>query len=209
MEKNLYIIGAGSVGGHVALNIKEYSDEFEIKGFFDDAPEKVQTKQFGYNVIGTIDDVLKLEEGSIIIGIAFPRIKQRIIEKLSVNPSLEYPSLIHEKSWISKRVALGKGCIIYPGTTINYESEIEDFVVINMNCSLGHHTKVRTYSSLAPGVSTGGHTIIERAADVGIGVSTLQNLRIGKNSTIGGQSMVIQDVKPEKTVTGVPAQHIS
>ncbi len=208
MKKKLYIIGAGSVGGHVALNIEEYSNEFEIMGFFDDDPEKIQTKQFGYNVIGTVDDALKLQEASVIIGIAFPKIKQKIIEKLSLNSSFVYPTLIHRKAWLSKGVTVRQGCIVYPGATINYGTEINDFVVINMNCSIGHHTQIGNYSSLAPGVNTGGHTIIERAVDVGIGVSTLQQVRIRENSTIGGQCMVIHDVNPETILAGVPGKYI-
>lgn len=208
MKKKLYIIGAGSVGGHIALNIEAYSNEFEIVGFYDDNPEKVQTKQFGYQVIGTIDDALELNEASVVIGIAFPQIKQKVIEKLWNNPSFVYPSLIHSKAWLSKGVTIGQGCIVYPGTTINYGAEISDFAVINMNCSIGHHTQIGSCSSLAPGVKTGGHTIIEQAVDMGIGSSTLQQVRICKNSTIGGQSMVIHDVRPETIIAGVPGKYI-
>jgi sugar O-acyltransferase (sialic acid O-acetyltransferase NeuD family) len=207
--EKLYIIGAGSVGGHIALNIQEYSNEFELQGFWDDDLQKMGTQIFGLEVLGTIDDALKLKDAAIIIGIALPDIKQRIIKKLSANTSLVYPSLIHERAWVSKKVSIGQGCIVYPGSTINYGSEIHDFTVINMNCSLGHHTKVGACSSLAPGVNTGGHSIIEKSVDMGIGVSTLQNVRIGESSTIGGQSMIIEDVGPASTVVGVPGKDIS
>lgn len=209
MKKKLYIVGAGSVGGHVALNIGEYSGDYEIQGFFDDDPEKVGTEQFGFEVLGPIDQALELSWEALVIGIAFPRIKRQIVEKLSANSSLIYPSLVHDRAWISSGVKIGQGCIVYPGTAINYGSDLKDFVVINMNCSLGHHTEVGRYSSFAPGVNTGGHSTIEEAVDVGIGVSTLQDVRIGDDSTVGGQSMIIQDVEPESTVAGVPGKIIS
>lgn len=204
--KKLYIIGAGSVGGHVALNINEYSDEFEVAGFLDDDPNKIGTEQFGSKVIGEVEDVLKLKEAFIVIGIAFPDTKRKILDKISKNSSLNYPTFIHSHSWVSQNVSIGKGCIIYPGTTINYGSELDDFVVLNMNCALGHHTKIGTYSSLAPGVNTGGHTVIEEGVDVGIGTSTLQNVRIGGGSVVGGQSMVTRDVAPASKVVGIPAK---
>lgn len=196
------------MGGHVALNIEEYADDYNIEGFFDDDPEKVGTEQFGFEVLGPIDQALELRHEALVIGIAFPRIKRQIVEKLSVNSTLVFPSLVHEQAWISKGVKVGQGCIIYPGTAINYGSGIEDFVVINMNCSLGHHTEVGRYSSFAPGVNTGGHSTIEEAVDVGIGVSTLQDVRVGGDSTVGGQSMIIRDVKPESTVAGVPGKSV-
>lgn len=209
MKEKLHIIGAGSVGGHIALNINQYTDVFEIQGFFDDDPQKIGTVQFGYEVKGPINKALELQDEAIVIGIAFPKTKQKILSHLSSNASLRYPSLIHEKAWISNDVTIGQGCIIYPGTTINFASAIQDFVVLNANCSLGHHTSVGSYSSFAPGVCTGGHTTIAEAVDVGIGVSTLQDVTIGTESIIGGQSMIIQDVKTKSTVAGIPAKNIS
>ena len=208
MKKKLYIIGAGSVGGHVALNLTEYSKDFQLEGFFDDDPEKVGTEQYGYPVIGTISDANKLQDVALVIGIAFPKIKSGVIEKLSINNSVEFPSLIHHKAWVSNDVEIGKGVVIYPGATINYGSVIGDFVVLNMNCALGHHTKIGNYSSFAPGVKTGGHTTVEKLVDVGIGVSTLQNITIGSHSTIGGQAMVIEDIPPKSTAVGIPARVI-
>ena len=208
MKNPLYIIGAGSVGGHVALNIDGYAKEFEVAGFFDDDPQKIGIKQFGFEVLGPIKDLKALDHAYVVIGIAFPKVKKKIIQTLSSHPGLEYPTLVHEKAWISKGVSMGKGCIIYPGTTINFGSAIHDFVVLNANCSLGHHTSVGLYSSFAPGVNTGGHSIIGDGVDMGIGSSTLQEIQIGAGSIVGGQSMVTKNVKPNVTVAGVPAKEL-
>lgn len=206
MKKELYIIGAGSVGGHVALNIRGFSNEYEIAGFFDDDSDKIGTKQFGYTVLGPVSDALDLKNVALIIGIAFPKIKKEIMELLSANKSLTYPALIHDKAWISNGVSIGNGSIIYPGTSVNYGSEIGNHVVMNMNCAIGHHTKIEDYASLAPGVKTGGHTSVGKAADIGIGVSTLQDVMIGAGCTVGGQAMVIQDIPANETAVGIPAR---
>lgn len=208
MKKKLYIIGAGSVGGHIALNIEAYEEDFQIEGFFDDDPHKTERPQFGYPVLGTVDKALDLEDKHVVIGIAFPEIKEKIAKKLSQNSSLVYPSFIHSKAWISEKVLVGSGCVIYPGCSVNYGSEIGDFVIMNMNCALGHHTKIGRYSSLAPSVSTGGHTDIGNLVDIGIGVSTIQDVSVGDKCTIGGQSMVIGDIKSNSTVVGVPGKVI-
>jgi len=206
MEKKLYIIGAGSVGGHVALNIRDYSNKYKIAGFFDDDSDKIDTKQFGHTVLGPVSDALDLKNVALIIGIAFPKIKKEIIELLSANKSLTYPALIHDKAWISNSVSIGNGSIIYPGTSVNYGSEIGDHVVINMNCAIGHHTKIEDYASLAPAVKTGGHTCLGEAADIGIGVSTLQEVMIGAGCTVGGQAMVTHNIPENETAVGIPAQ---
>lgn len=208
MKKKLYIIGAGSVGGHIALNIEGYDRNYRVEGFFDDDPQKAESPQFGYPVLGTIDKALVLKGAHVVIGIAFPKIKEKIAKKLSKNGSLFYPSFVHSKAWISEEVSVGSGCVIYPGCSVNYGSKIGDFVIMNMNCTLGHHTKIGKYSSLAPSVSTGGHTAIGELVDVGIGASTIQNVKVSDKCTIGGQSMVLSDVGFNTTIAGVPAKKI-
>lgn len=208
MKTKLYIIGAGSVGGHLAINFDSYSNDFELSGFFDDDLDKIGSIQYGYKVLGPIPDVLAIENAAVVIGIALPKIKRKILNRLSENQSLKYPTFIHRNAWISSGVKVGRGCIVYPGNCINYGSELEDFVVLNMNCSLGHHTKVGKFSSFAPGVSTGGHTVIGRKVDIGIGACTIQQVVVGPNSVVGGQSMVIRDVQKDTRVAGVPAKQV-
>lgn len=204
--KKLYIIGAGSVGGHIALNIDEYDENYKIEGFFDDDPKKLESLQYGYPVLGDVESAIDLKEAHMVIGIAFPGVKEKIVQKLTSNKSIVFPSFVHSRAWLSNKVTVGKGSVVYPGCSVNYGSGIGDFVIMNMNCALGHHTKVGHFSSLAPSVSTGGHTTIGDRVDVGIGASTIQNITIGENCIIGGKSMVVSDVKPNLTVKGVPAR---
>lgn len=208
MKEKLYIIGAGSVGGHIALNIDGYSNEFEVGGFFDDDPDKIGKQLFGYIVLGKMSEVLTLRNANVVIGISFPNSKKKILEKINQNHSLQFPALVHDHAWISADTKIGKGCVIYPGNSINYGCVISEFTVLNMNCALGHHTTVGKCSSFAPGVSTGGHTVIGEFVDVGIGVSTIQNIHIGDNAVIGGQSMVTKNVQSNAKVVGVPAKPI-
>ncbi len=208
MKKKLYIVGAGSVGGHIALNIRAYTEEFELAGFLDDDSEKWKRKMFGSEVLGPVRELLELKNVSVVLGIAFPKVKKTLVEVLSKNRTLDFPALVHDKAWISGEVSIGSGSVIYPGTSINYGSEIGNFVVVNMNCAFGHHTRIGDYSSFAPGVSTGGHTAIGEGVDVGIGASTIQDVIIGSGSVVGGNSMLIRDVQPNSKVAGVPARQL-
>ena len=205
-KDKLYIIGAGSVGGHIARNITAYSEHFEIAGFFDDDPQKIGSELYNYPVLGPVSNALSLENEAVIIGIAFPEVKKKLVEILFQNLTLKFPALVHGKAWISNEVSVGMGSVIYPGTSVNYGSMIGDHVLINMNCALGHHTVVENFSSLAPGVNTGGHSTIQECVDVGIGVSTLQNVTIGSGSIIGGQAFVNRDIPSDSKAVGVPAR---
>ena len=209
MKKKLLIIGAGSVGKFIAYNINQFTNSFEIIGFLDDDKTKHNTIIAGFSVLGSVE---KLQEFSgkgiaIVWGIAFPAIKKRLFDQYQ-NLSFEFPNFIAKDAWVSEAVTFGKGCIIYPGTTINYETAIDDFVVINMNCSIGHNCAIQSFTSLAPGVNLGGNTNVGNCVEIGIGASTIQSTTIGDIATIGGQAMVVSDVSKSDVVVGIPAKSI-
>lgn len=210
MKDRLYIIGAGSVGGHIASNQELYGLEKREILFLDDNSQKIGGVFVGCPVVNTVDFLLQINEPTqVVIGIAFPKIKEFIATKLMTNPNLQFPSLIAQNAWLSRGVKVGKGCIVYPGCSINYGSTLKDFVVMNMNCALGHHAFVDSYSSLAPGVNFGGYTHIGKCVDMGIGSSTLQSVSIGDYSIVGGQAMVTKSFPENSKIVGVPGRLIS
>ena len=208
MSDKLYIIGAGSVGGHIAMNLEQYTRDVTLMGFFDDHPKKIGTDFCGFPVLGPVSEVLTLGEVNLVLGIAFPKIKKQIHKKLRGQSRFNWPTFVHRKAWVSRGVEIGPGSIIYPGSSINYGSHIGSFVVMNMNCAIGHDTTIGNFASLAPVIATGGHTSIEDGVDMGIGSSTIQNIVIGESSVIGGGAMVTKNIPANSLAAGVPASLI-
>lgn len=204
--RKIIIIGAGSVGGHIAHNLELYGISGRLAGFLDDDTAKQGKYCFNYPVLGPVSWILDQKDFDVVIGISFPKIKAKILERLAENPDLNYPAMIAQNSWISKNTEIGKGSIIYPGTCINYGSVVEDFVVINMNCSIGHNCTIASFCALAPGVNLGGYTQIGSLTELGIGASTVQGTVIGNSSVIGGQAMVIGRIPDLVTAVGVPTR---
>jgi len=203
MKEDLIIIGAGNVGGFLVLNQNLFEEDFNIIGFLDDDIKKIGKSFWGVPVLGSIDKINDYKEVSIALGIASPLVKKKIID--SIGETFNFPTFIAYNAWISNKVKVGKGVIIYPGVSINHESEIDDFVVINMNCAIGHNSTIQKCCSLAPGVNFAGFTFVQSYVEIGIGVTTIQQVKIGEGSIIGGQSMVIKDVERYTTYVGVPA----
>ena len=207
--KDLIIIGAGNIGGFIAYNQDLFLEQYNILGFLDDDVNKIGKYFYGYKVIGSTDEVFSFsKETAIVIGIGSPKIKKNIHQKLTDSGFL-FPAFISKNVWLSNHVKVGKGVIIYPGVSINYETVVEDFVIVNMNCAIGHNCHISKYCTLAPGVNFAGFTKVEEGADVGIGVSSKQNILIGANSIIGGQSMLVKNVAANSKVAGVPASSIT
>lgn len=205
----LVIIGAGNVGGFIAYNLGEFGS-YELLGFLDDDAQKIQKTCYGYPVLGDCDyisQMLHVENLNVVIAISSPKTKSIVAEKLKVF-NLNFPNFIAKNAWLSKGVNLGKGVILYPGVSVNYETTIGNFVIMNMNCAIGHNCEIHDYATLAPGVNLGGFTTVEREVNIGIGVSTKQNIRLGAGSQIGGQSMIVRNVELGSLVVGVPAKSV-
>jgi len=205
--KELVIIGAGDVGKFVAYHFCN-SSEFKIIGFLDDDKSKWGKSFNNIPVLGDWTYLKQTKDLAVAIGIANPIYKKRIRSNIKDISGLSFPNLIHPHSWIGEKVSLGKGNIIYPGTMINYETEIEDFVTINMNCSIGHNSTIKEYSSLAPGVCLAGHTSIGEGVEVGISACTIQQIEVGSHSVIAAGSVLIHSVPQGDKVAGNPAKSI-
>lgn len=206
-KKKLLIIGAGSVGKFIAYNIENFTQSFEIIGFLDDDVSKHDKLIAGYSVLGSVEKLNQFSDKNIAIvwGIAFPNVKRKLFEEYQ-HLKFDFPSFISKNAWISKQVTIGNGAIIYPGVSINYETIVDDFVVMNMNCAIGHNCSIGKFSSFSPGVNLGGNTTIGNFVEMGIGSATIQGISIADNAKIGGQAMVIKNISEGKTVVGIPAK---
>lgn len=209
MKTELLLVGAGSIGGFLSLNLKDFDLDYHLLGFLDDDPSKYGKKFWDVPVIGPVAKVFEYQKNiAIAICINNPEVKIKIKKQIE-NHTQNFPNFIHPKAWLSNHVRIGVGAIIYPGVSINYECSIGDFVTINMNCAIGHNCTIGGFSSLAPGVNFGGHTHIETEVDMGIGSATKQNVRVGQGSIVGGQCMLVRDVPPGTVYAGVPGRELS
>jgi len=206
--KDLIIFGAGSIGKFIFYNIGLFNGEYNILGFMDEDKNKTRSGLCGLPVFGT--DYLQPDTVNnlcIVVAVSSPVAKEAIINKLKAY-NLEFPNFISFNSWLSEEVTTGCGIIIYPNSSVNYETKINDFVTINAGCSIGHNVTIGKFSTLAPGVCLAGFTDIEEKVDIGIGSCSRQKVKIGCGSVIGGQTMLIENVMPGRTVVGVPAKII-
>lgn len=205
---DLYIIGAGNVGGFIAYHAGEMGD-YNLRGFLDDDTSKINQTFYDLPVLGTTDTILHAHrEIAVAIAIANPGSKKKLIEKCRKNSNIHFPSFIHPTVWIGQKVSWKEGCIVYPGVTINYETEMGRFVTINMNAAIGHNCRLHDYSTLSPGVNLGGFTQLGEESFIGIGASTLQSITIGEKSIVGAGAIVIKPVSEGVTVAGNPAKII-
>lgn len=210
--KDIAIFGVGGFGREVLALIKDINKiepTWNIIGFFDDGYEKGMMIN-GYPTLGKTEDLCKWETPiSMAVSIGNPVTKKKIIDRIN-NPLVDYPTLIHPMAWIGDEefVKIGRGCIICAGNLITTNIKIEDFVILNLGCTVGHDTVIRKYAAFMPSVNISGEVSIGEGVYVGTGAKIINQLEIGEYTTVGAGAVVAKTLPAHCTAVGVPAKPI-
>lgn len=204
--KKLMVFGAGDLGKFLAYNLDLFHESYNLLGFMDEDERKVGGLLCGLPVFG-MDYLDANDAGGLHLAIAISSsvAKRSVVKKLEPYGIL-FPNFIAKGSWLSKGVTLGCGNIIYPNCSVDYETEIGDFVTINAGCTIGHNNGIGSYANLSPGVNLAGFTRIGEGANLGIGCCSRQGIEVGAYGIIGGQAMLIENVASGGLAVGVPAK---
>jgi sugar O-acyltransferase (sialic acid O-acetyltransferase NeuD family) len=212
MNKDLVIYGSGGFGREVLELIKDINlqkeQKWNIIGFINDIPETYGTYINEYQILGGIDWLEEYEEPiSIVIATGNSKTRKLISGRLQMH-NIEFPNIVHPSVNISSHVELGKGNIICAGNILTTNINIEDFVIINLACTVGHDVIVKNYSTILPGSNISGNVLIEECVEIGTKSCVIPQVKIGRNSIIGAGSTVIKDLPANCTAVGSPARPI-
>ncbi|MCJ7933006.1 MAG: NeuD/PglB/VioB family sugar acetyltransferase [Chryseobacterium sp.] len=204
------IVGAGGFGREVKMlidNINEVNKQFEIIGFYDD--KEYPSDINGIPYLGKIEKLNEVDYPlNVTVSIGDPKTKKKIIENIT-NNNIGFPNLIHPSVILGRdNVKIGKGNIICAGVIITIDIEIEDFVILNLSCTVGHDTKIKKYSSFMPSVNISGEVLINDSVYVGTGAKIINLLEIGENTVIGAGAVVSKSLPANCTAVGIPAKPI-
>lgn len=208
--RKIAIVGSGGFAREILSLINDINKEcreYEFIGFIDSDKSK---KIHSYPIIGTDDDVNKITEPlSLVIAVGEPELKKKIRNKYT-NPLIDFPTLIHPSVMIGDKdsVTIGDGCIICAGCILTTDIVIDNFVTLNLMCTVGHDTVINSYSSFMPSVNISGEVKINENVYVGTGAKIINQLEIGEQTIVGAGAVVAKTLPSRCTAVGVPAKPI-
>ena len=207
--KKLVIVGAGGLGREVAWlieRINEVKPTWDLIGFVDDNEHLLGNIISGYPVIGA-SEWLKNNNDELhtICAIGSANTRKKVITKLG---NIKFATIIDPKVEISKRVKIGHGCIIFPGTILTVDIDISSHVIINNNCTIGHDAIIKDFVTLYPSVNISGNTFIGDSVEMGTGSQIIQGIKIGQGAIVGAGAVVVRELPDECTAVGCPAKPI-
>lgn len=100
---------------------------------------------------------------------------------------------------------ISEGSNIMTGTVITNDIKIGVGTLINLNCTVGHDSKIGDFTELSPGVHISGNCTVGNYCNIGTNATILPKITLGKNVIVGAGSVVTKDVPDNCLVVGVPA----
>jgi serine acetyltransferase len=83
---------------------------------------------------------------------------------------------------------------------------VKDFVIINLNSTIGHDSRIGSFTSIMPGAHISGNVTVGDQVLIGTGAVILQNLVLADNVKVGAGAVVTKDIREIQTVVGIPAK---
>ncbi len=207
--KDVVIYGAGCVGRLTEQIISDINDEarqYRVLGYIDDDTSKHKKDVFGLEVLGGLSWLKGRAEICLALGFSDPHQKYNAVGRIKDSGHSKIATLVHPSAWVSKRVDVGQGSIIYPGVHIDVDVNIGCFVLINKLCTVGHDTVISDFVTVSPGVNLGGTNTIGEGVEFGINSCSIQGIRFGSWSVIGAGATIINDVSAKTVVAGNPGK---
>lgn len=205
----LIIVGAGGFGREVAWLVEEINEDrqrYELVGFLDDTA----TETFeGYPVIGTTDEWLRSPDTrvKIVCAVGDPLTRSRIVERF-VAAKVAFATLVHPSVRRSRWVEIGPGSIVCADTVLTTNVQIGAHGILNLDCTVGHDTKMGEFASVMPGVHLSGDVICGTGTYFGTGATVINQVSVGSWTVIGAGAVVSSDLPSGVVAVGVPARPI-
>jgi len=207
--KDIAIIGKGGFGREVRFLIEEINKQtktWNFLGYFDD--DKAEPID-GHSLLGSILDIKNCtKEICLVVAIGDSHLRKKIVKSIH-NPLVNWPILIHPSVQMdSDRVQIGEGAIICGNSILTTNISIGNYLILNLDCTIGHDVKIGDYCSVMPNVNISGDVVVGDNCFFGTGVKIINDKSIGNNAILGAGAIVIKDIPDNSVAVGNPAKII-
>ena len=209
--KKILIFGAGGFGREVQWLIERINQKkptWEIEGYLDDGV-KPQTEINGYKVLGGMEKLKEYgDTAAVVVAVGSAKTREKIVTAIKRIGDFQFPNLIDPDVQLSQFVSLGQGNIICAGNILTVNVCLQDFVILNLSCTVGHDAHLESFVTVYPGVNISGNVRIGERAELGTGSQIIQGITIGQYTIFGAGAALVRHLHSPCVAGGVPAKPI-
>jgi acetyltransferase EpsM len=202
----IYIFGAGGLGKEMAWHLEMLdiqSKGYRLVGFLDDDEAKWNSRVYGYEVLGRLEDILR-PGAFVLLGVGDPQYRSVGVKRIRAKDGILY-TLVGPDVVRAKNARCGEGTVLEVGAVIGPDSFIGEGVLINKRAMVTHDVEVGDYGVLSPYVFLSGASKVGAGCSIGARATVLPEVSVGKGCVIGAGAVVTQDLPAFSLAVGVPA----
>lgn len=202
----LAIYGSGGLGREIfdiAMRINSATPQWKQIIFIDDFNEEESfcgTKRMHFESLKSLKD-----QYECIVGVGEPSMREKLFEKLKAE-GFKLAILVDPTVKISPFAKIGEGSILCEYSTIHAGVILENNILVQPFCNIGHDIKVGSHSVLSSYCSPGGSIVFGKRVYVGMQATLKETIMVGDDAIVGMGAVVYQDVPAKATVIGNPAR---
>lgn len=186
-KPKIILIGAGG-HAHSCIDVIEQHGQYQIAGLVG-LSEEMHSRNFGYSVIATDDDLPQLAKdyqyALISVGqIKTPAHRMRLFQQ-ATELGLKLPVIIAPSAHVSRHAAIGSGSIVMHGAIVNAGVRVGNNCIINTRALLEHDVTVEDHCHISTGAILNGDVHIGAGSFVGSGSINKEGVSIGKYCLVG------------------------
>jgi sugar O-acyltransferase (sialic acid O-acetyltransferase NeuD family) len=205
----LFIFGAGGHGRGVLRLVRAlaaHATPIEVAGFIVEPGYADASFVHGVPVHTGTAALLQVADAMVVVAIAAPATRRRIVHTIGTEVGSGFPTLIHPQVLLDETVTIGPGSVLFPGLLVGTDVRIGSHVFTHHHVHLGHDSVLEDFVTIAPGSVVGGGAHIGEGAELGMGTRVLPKIRIGRWARIGAGAVVTSEIPDHATAYGVPAR---
>lgn len=174
----------------------------------DDDPDRWGGDLAGAQVVGGLDAVTDYDDHAIVVCAGRGAVRREIVERLTrlgVGAD-RYATVVHPAVEVPRGCTVGRGSILLAGAVLTADVHVGRHVVAMPHVVLTHDDVVEDHATLCAGATLGGGVRVGEAAYLGMRCAVREHVTVGAGATVGMGAVVLRDVPPGETWTGVPAR---
>ena len=207
-RKSIVILGAGGLAREVFWHARDVYSSTENFIFVDDV-SNISELEIGNNTYSVVNDwdFSRLNVEGFIIGVGSPQVKMIMVDKALKAGLRPLPTVIHSRALVQDpTINCGLGGFIGPGCILTTNIKFGDYVVLNLNCTIGHDAEIGDYVTVNPGCQVSGNCYLGKGASLGTGTVVKEKTFIAEFAVTGAQAAIVRDIVDPGVYAGVPAQ---
>lgn len=202
-------------GGHASdvLGVIEFinsrSPTWDVVGVADDSPEPRldRFENRGVRFLGGIDEALaRLPKDVRFLATVGFPAGRRSVAERAERAGLRAATLIDPRAVVETHAWIGQGSVIMEGVHVSPLCRVGRHAYLSHKVMIGHDVQVGDFTSILPLSTIGGDSIVEEDVLIGLSACVINQIRVGRAAIVGAGAVVIRNVAAGTTVVGVPAK---